>query len=103
MVGTRETGNETYCAGLLEGLSQLDDPNHYIAYTRSQSALTDLDRVPNIQRRVLARDSSAWRLTLGFAEATRRDSLDLLHVTYNVPVFSRCPLVVAVHDISFVH
>ena len=31
----------------------------------------------------------------------RRDRPDLLHVQYTGPLFSRVPLVVSVHDVSF--
>jgi glycosyltransferase involved in cell wall biosynthesis len=54
-------------------------------------------------RRMLRRGSSAWRLLMGFAQASRSDRLDVLHVSYNAPLFTRCPLVVSVHDISYVH
>jgi glycosyltransferase involved in cell wall biosynthesis len=102
MVGTRETGNETYCAGLVEGLAQLGDGNQYVVYVSQPDALASVASAPHVERRVLSRDSSAWRLTMGFARASRADNLDLLHVTYNVPFFTRCPTVVAVHDISYV-
>src|SRR5207248_651989 len=65
--------------------------------------LAELDEQPNFERRILSRDSSAWRLTVGYAQMSRAHKLDLLHVTYNVPFFTKCPQVVAVHDISYVH
>ena len=103
MVGTRETGNETYCVGLVEGLTGLMDGNQYVIYTSSQGALAHLDGQPSFERHVLARESSLWRLSVGFAQASHTDRLDLLHITYNAPLMARCPLVVAVHDISYVH
>src|SRR5438552_11965230 len=78
MVGARETGNETYCLGLVEGLSQLNDGNDYTVYTASPEIMPELDEHPRFRRRVLNRDSSAWRLTMGFAQASRADRLDLL-------------------------
>ena len=103
MIGSRETGNETYCVGLAEGLAQMEDDNEYLVYLSSQNALPSVNGHGRMQRRQLRNGSSAWRLTMGFAQASRSDGLDLLHVTYNVPFFTGCPLVVSVHDISYVH
>src|SRR5689334_2339259 len=71
MVGTRETGNETYCAGLVEGLTQLAGDNRYTVYTGAPGVLSEVDSVPGFERRVLRRDSSVWRLAVGFAHASR--------------------------------
>ena len=103
MVGSRETGNETYCLGLIEGLEQIEDHNQYVVYLTSRSVLPSVNGHGRLLRRMLRRGSSAWRLLMGFAQASRKDRLDVLHVTYNVPFFTRCPLVVSVHDISYVH
>jgi glycosyltransferase involved in cell wall biosynthesis len=103
MVGSRETGNETYCLGLIEGLEQIEDHNQYMVYLTSPSVLPSVNGHGRLLRRMLRRGSSAWRLLMGFAQASRSDRLDVLHVTYNVPFFTRCPLVVSVHDISYVH
>lgn len=103
MIGSRETGNETYCLGLVEGLSKLRDGNQYVVYLSSKETLIELDDQPNFERRVLAHGSSVWRLAAGYAQASRIDKLDLLHVTYNTPLFTKCPQVVAVHDISYAH
>jgi glycosyltransferase involved in cell wall biosynthesis len=101
MVGSQETGNETYCRGLLEGLAHVESDHDYFVYVSSPSALAALEGRSNIHREVLERKNSAWRLTVGFAGLTHTARLDLLHVTYNVPLFVPCPLVVSVHDISF--
>src|SRR5438128_6538283 len=103
MIGARETGNETYCQGLVEGLAQIEDHNQYMVYLNSPGALPSVNGHGRLQRRMLRKASNAWRLVMGFAQASRSDKLDLLHVTYNVPFFTRCPLVVSVHDISYVH
>lgn len=103
MVGAQETGNETYCQGLVEGLAQIDDHNQYMVYLNSPCALPSVNGHGRLQRRMLRSASNAWRLVMGFAQASRTDHLDLLHVTYNVPFFTQCPTVVAVHDISYVH
>src|SRR5438445_2675858 len=100
MIGARETGNETYCQGLVEGLYQLEDHNQYMVYLNSPDALPFVNGHGRFLRRMLPRGrwGATWRLAVGFAEASRHDSLDVLHVTYNVPLFTRCRLVVSVHD-----
>ena len=42
-----------------------------MVYVSSKEALTELDAHSNFERRVLRRDSSAWRLTVGYAQASR--------------------------------
>src|SRR6478672_8160901 len=103
MVGTQETGNETYCLGLIEGLAQVEDHNQYLVYLASEGVIPSVNGHGRLLQRVLQRQSNVWRLTMGFARASRGDRLDLLHSSYNVPLFTRCPLVVSVHDISYVH
>ncbi|MFL5733693.1 MAG: glycosyltransferase family 4 protein [Chloroflexia bacterium] len=103
MIGTRETGNETYCRGLIEGFAQLEDDNEYLIYLASPDVLPSVNGHGRLLRRDLRKQSNVWRLTLGFAQASRGDRLDLLHSSYNVPLFASCRLVVSVHDISFVH
>lgn len=103
MVGTRETGNETYCRGLVEGIAVVSDQNQYTVYVRDEKVMADVGTGKRMSRRVLQRDSNLWRLGMGFAGLSRSDGLDLLHVTYNAPLFTKCPLVVSVHDISYVH
>ena len=67
MVGSRETGNETYCMGLIEGLEQIEDHNQYMVYLRSPSVLPSVNGHGRLLRRMLRRGSSAWRLLMGFA------------------------------------
>src|SRR5438105_15242015 len=76
MIGSKETGNETYCLGLVEGLTRLDNGNQYVVYVSSNDALPELDQHPNFERRVLRRESSVWRLTVGYARASRAHKLD---------------------------
>jgi glycosyltransferase involved in cell wall biosynthesis len=98
MVGSRETGNETYVRGLISGFSQLDSEFRLYAYHLGRAWAEDDSRV---QFRPIA-DASPWvRLTLGLATRAIRDSLDVLHVTYTVPLWALCPIVVTVHDISY--
>ncbi len=99
MVGSRETGNETYVRGLVRGFSQLQSDFHLYVYYVGSAWATDDGRV---HFRSIASASPWLRLTLGLPTRSIRDSLDVLHVTYTVPLWARCPVVVTVHDISYV-
>ena len=98
MVGGRETGNETYVAGLLDGLASLDRDFEVCVYVegpRQQSGRPHLRLQPLMS-------SSPWiRLGLDLPVRSWRDHLDVLHTTYTAPLWSRCPTVITVHDITF--
>jgi len=99
MVGSRETGNETYVRGLVSGFSELNsDVELYVYHTgRAWTAGTN-----RIQFRSIASASPWIRLTVGFPGYAVRDSLAVLHVTYTAPLWVPCPIVLTVHDISYV-
>jgi glycosyltransferase involved in cell wall biosynthesis len=98
MVGGRETGNETYVLGIIEGLISLDDDSELYVYHAGQVA--DYPS-PRVHPRRLLRGSPWTRLTLDLPGRTWSDRLDIVHTTYAAPVWSRCPVVVTVHDISY--
>src|SRR5207249_10585338 len=46
--------------------------------------------------------TSPWiRLGIDLPARSWRDQVDVLHVTYTAPLWSSCPIVITVHDISF--
>ena len=99
MLGDRETGNETYVRGLLDGLATLDgvavaaavQPG-YQPDARAPAAITWLS---------LPTRSSWRRLRVDLAVLARRWNADLIHATYIAPYRSPSPTVVSVHDVSF--
>jgi glycosyltransferase involved in cell wall biosynthesis len=98
MVGSHETGNETYVVGLLGGLSELQDDFEVDVFHAGE--LAGLGSIQMRPRRLLSR--SPWlRLGIDLPFRSWSDHLDVLHVTYAAPVFSRCPIVLTVHDITF--
>jgi len=98
MVGSHETGNETYVVGLLDGLSQLDDEFEVDVLHAGQ--LAGLGSRHIRPRRLLS--GSPWlRLGVDLPFRSWSEHLDVLHVTYVAPVLSRCPIVLTVHDITF--
>ncbi len=97
-IGCHLTGNEVYIRNLLHEFARLDEGNELIAYISKQGVATALpDR---IQTRQVSMNPYK-RLGLDLPQHLRRDRPDLLHVQYTGPVFSAAPLVVSVHDVSY--
>jgi glycosyltransferase involved in cell wall biosynthesis len=98
MVGGHETGNETYVVGLLEGLSQLQEDFEVDVF--HAGALAALESNHLRPQRLLS--SNPWlRLGIDLPVRSWSDGLDVLHMTYVAPAWSRCPIVLTVHDITF--
>ncbi len=97
-IGRNLTGNEVYARNLLNGLAALDQESEFVAYVSAENASSW------IPRRVAARPISAnpfFRLGFEFAMKLRQDMPDLLHVQYTAPVGCPVPVIVSVHDVSF--
>ncbi|MFI5283889.1 MAG: glycosyltransferase family 4 protein [Candidatus Dormibacterales bacterium] len=98
MVGSRETGNETYVLGIIDGLVSLDGGSELYIYHAGNSVRQAGPRVH--PRRLLG--SGAWsRLTFDLPIRSWTDHLDVIHTTYAAPLWSRCPVVLTVHDICY--
>ncbi len=97
-IGQQLTGNETYIKNLLRSFASLDRQSEFVAYISRESAGA---AVPSrfVTRRVA---ENPW-LRLGFdlPRKLRQDRPALLHVQYTAPVYCPAPLVVSVHDVSF--
>ena len=93
MVGQRETGNETYALGLLQGLDQIGFPVHTYAFADLPAGIHRPHRI--------RRYPSPLRVPLAVPYVAVRDRLDLWHGTYILPPFLPCKSVVTVHDITF--
>ena len=98
MVGGRETGNETYVLGLIDGLASIDGEIEVIVYHADHFEQHDSSHV---KFRRLIGASPLTRLTVDLAARAWRDRLDVLHTTYTAPVWAHCPTVLTVHDISY--
>jgi len=97
-IGRHLTGNEVYVRSLLNALAAKDRGCKFVAYVSSG----DADRfIPaNISARRIS-GNPYWRLGYDLAMNVRRDRPDLLHVQYTAPVGCATPVVVSVHDVSF--
>src|SRR6185369_15386044 len=97
-IGCHLTGNEVYIRNLLHEFARLDDGNDLIAYISKKGL--DADLPSRIQTRSVS-DDPFKRLGLDLPRHLHRDRPDLLHVQYTGPVYSPVPLVVSVHDVSY--
>ena len=98
MLGLRETGNESYIRGLLHGLAGLKAPPEVIAYVGPDPRLDPDDA---FQLRRLRTPDSVPRLALELPLRARRDHLDVLHMTYVSPLTAAAPVVLTVHDCTY--
>jgi glycosyltransferase involved in cell wall biosynthesis len=97
-VGCHLTGNEVYIRNLLNEFARVDRSNQFIAYVAKPHAEASLPE--RIETRWVS-ENPYKRLAVDLPMHVRRDRPDLLHVQYTGPVFTNVPLVVSVHDVSF--
>ncbi|MCE5307342.1 MAG: glycosyltransferase family 4 protein [Acidobacteriales bacterium] len=97
-IGCKLTGNEVYIRNLMGGFAALDQESEFIAYLAVREAS---DWVPStFQKRFVARNPFV-RLGWDLPCQLRRDRPQLVHVQYTAPVGCPVPVVVTVHDVSF--
>jgi glycosyltransferase involved in cell wall biosynthesis len=102
MVGERETGNETYTVNLLRGLAQQPGSDRYLCLSPHPSRLRSLELPANFEPVRVWPAPSLIRVPIGTPITVRRGKADLLHMTtYVAPPWSPCPMVVTIHDLSF--
>ena len=97
-LGRRLTGNEVYIRSLINEFRRLDPHSEFIAY-RSPERLG-----PDFTTDITWRHISAnpyRRLGLDLSRRIQADRPDILHVQYTAPLFIGVPIVVTVHDVSF--
>lgn len=97
-IGQHLTGNETYIRNLLDGFARVEQHADVIAYISRRSAA---EQIPTrFATRLISRNPF---IRLG-GQLSRRLSSDrpaLVHVQYTAPLFCPTPVVVSVHDVSF--
>ena len=97
-IGRHLTGNEVYVRSLLSALAGLDHQSELVAYVSADSAAQYLPA--SIRTRRVATNPFV-RLGFDLAMRVRQDRPDLLHVQYTAPLACPVPVVVSVHDVSF--
>jgi glycosyltransferase involved in cell wall biosynthesis len=97
-IGRHLTGNEVYVRSLLKAFADQSQGNEIVAYVSADDAKTTLS--PRILTRRVS-SNPFFRLGFELAMKVRQDRPDLLHVQYTAPVGCTVPVVVSVHDVSF--
>jgi glycosyltransferase involved in cell wall biosynthesis len=97
-IGRHLTGNEVYVRSLLNGFASLDHSSEFLAYLSTEDASP---WVPARFEKQLVSANPIKRLGWDLAASLRRDGADLLHVQYTAPLGCPAPVVVSVHDVSF--
>ena len=97
-IGRNLTGNEVYVRNLLKGFDTLDSESDFIVYLSGPNAA---QAVPS---RFASRQVSGnpfVRLGWDLSRRLKEDKPDLIHVQYTAPLNCPSPIVVSVHDVSF--
>lgn len=98
-IGRHLTGNEVYVRSLLQALAAVaDEDSKFIAYYSVKEAAADAPA--RIQTHLVSRNPFL-RLGFDLPRRLRQDRPDLVHVQYTAPVACAAPVVVTVHDVSF--
>lgn len=103
-VGAGLGGNETYATNLIEALAEIDRVNRYTLYVTKKAAVERFaNRWPNVHLRLTLPHTPLVRIPLTLTLELRRRPVDVLHVQYTSPLFTPCPVVNTIHDLSFEH
>ncbi len=97
-IGRHLTGNEVYVRSLLNAFGARDRDCEFVAYVSAEEAW------PPAPSRIRTRRVAAnpfLRLGFDLGMKVRQDAPDLLHVQYTAPLACSVPVVVSVHDVSF--
>jgi len=97
-IGRHLTGNEVYVRSLLNAFAAKDRECDYLAYVSSAEARSQIPA--NIRTRLVS-GNPLLRLGVDLPRKLREDRPDLLHVQYTAPIPCSVPVVVTVHDVSF--
>jgi len=97
-IGRHLTGNEVYVRSLLTAFAASGRDCEFVAYVSSENARNCVP--PPIRVRQVAANPFV-RLGFDLARKVSEDQPDLLHVQYTAPLNCRVPVVVSVHDVSF--
>jgi glycosyltransferase involved in cell wall biosynthesis len=97
-IGCHLTGNEVYIRNLLNEFAAIDDEAEFIAYLSVKEAA---ELVPHCFGQRQVSRNPFIRLGFDLPHRVRQDRPDLLHVQYTAPLSCPVPVVVSVHDVSF--
>src|SRR6185437_14410690 len=98
-LGRHLTGNEVYIRSLLREFAANDSESDFICYVSEKNAARD------VPKRFASRQVASnpyLRLGADLSRKVSADKPDLLHVQYTAPIVNHAPVVVTVHDVSFI-
>lgn len=101
MIGTRETGNETYVAQLTSALARLGGYDYSLYTPHPQNVPPELKSIVGLSVRAFPDAPAPARIAWLYPRMARRDGISLLHMTYVAPPLPSCPIVLTVHDVSY--
>jgi glycosyltransferase involved in cell wall biosynthesis len=97
-IGQHLTGNETYIRNLLNCFDMLDHEADFVAYVSREEAFSEVPQ--RFQKRRVSVNPFV-RLGYDLPKQVAADRPCLLHVQYTAPIACSAPIVVSVHDVSF--
>ena len=97
-IGRHLTGNERYVRSLLRGFADLDKESDFVTYLSVMEAEASMPARFSVRR---IAPNPFVRLGCDLAAQLRQDRPDLIHVQYTAPLACPVPVVVTVHDVSF--
>ncbi|HWB95448.1 MAG TPA: glycosyltransferase family 1 protein [Bryobacteraceae bacterium] len=97
-IGRHLTGNEVYARNLLNGFAAQDKESEFLAYLSVEDARAWVPA--SVQVRAVS-PNPFIRLGYDLSFKLRQDRPDLVHVQYTAPLGCPVPVVVSVHDVSF--
>ena len=97
-IGQKLTGNEVYVRNLLSCFAQQDSDSDFLTYISTSDALP---AIPARFRTQVVSTNPFVRLGAEIPFSLLRERPDLLHVQYTSPLLCTVPIVVSVHDVSF--
>src|SRR5437870_13548482 len=100
-------GTETYAAGLLHGLANVDAQDQFVVFVNRESQQWPLPVSPNFTR-VICPVSALSRSRRYFFEQVllprwlQKHAIDVVHsLGYVSPLFTSCASIVTIHDLNF--
>ncbi len=102
MIGLRESGNESYVVNLLRAYAVDPGGHQYQVLTPRPQQLNGVPRSANLQPVKTWPALSGLRIPFSIPAAAWANKTDVLHATYVLPPVAPCPMVVTVHDLSFI-
>ena len=103
-IGSNLGGNESYAYNLFLALAAIDGRNEYRLYaTNDSEKLQTLAAAPNFRLVPIRPHTPYLRIPFALPLELARRPVDVLHVQYVPPPFTRTPVVVMIHDLASLH